>query len=292
MRTSIVAALLLVACGGASSAPPPVRISANDVAVQPDEPEASPEPVALVRRHTADATYRNSIVIYLSDVIGLGQSFRYRFGGPLEVARRADGRFDAVQRFDEATMMLNDRVVSAQIDMDGLRRTASRYVVDERNRIDPHLVTTEGTTPQNALFVDEVFEAMRFVRVTLPPEAVVPGESWHGERFTWDTRPFGWVVVTVEPRFALVGVEERDGRRIARVRWDAAVRLEPFSAMGLDLEGEGTVHGFSDIDLSDGLTSNIDLDGTVGLRAVGTRPGAQPAMTVNLKLDQQITPLD
>ena len=292
MRASILAAVLLVACGGATSTPTPVRGPTRDVAVAPEEPEATPEPVALRRHHAATTTYRNSIEIYLSDVVGVGQSFRYSFGGPLEVTGRDDGRFDAVQRFDDATMMLNERAVNPGIDMQGLQRAASRYVVDERNRIDPQMIATEGSSPQNARFVDEVFEAMRFIRVTLPPEDVVPGESWHGGTFTWDTRPFGWVVVTVEPTFTLVGVEERDGRRIARVRWDATIRLEPFSAMGLNLEGEGTAHGFSDIDLSDGLTSTIDLDGTVGLRPTGTRPGIQAPITVTLKLDQSIVPLD
>jgi hypothetical protein len=241
-----------------------------------------------VRRHGSTTTYRSSIGIYLSEIVGVGQSFRYRFGGPLEVTPRADGRFDVVQRFDEAAMLLNERPVAAPVEMAGLARTASRHVVDAHNRVDPTTVTVEGATADNARFVDEVFEAMRLIRVTLPPRPVVPGEAWRGEPFTWDTRPFGWVVVTVDPTFALVGVEDRDGRRFARVRWDATIALRPFSAVGLSLEGEGTAHGYTDIDLDDGFTARIDLDGRVGLRPARTPAGSEPAVSVVLKMDQRI----
>ncbi len=165
----------------------------------------------------------------------------------------------------------------------GLERVRMELVVDEQNGVIEG-PTPSGTGGPSAEILSEITDVFRYLRIRFPDRPVQIGERWAGAGVRWDAQPLAPIVLEWDPMFELESVEDD----VARVRWSAELRVLPFTAMGLSLEGQGEVVGTSLVDLADGFTGRTELDLRIGLRAAG---GGVAPITLYAKYVEEVRPL-
>jgi hypothetical protein len=150
-----------------------------------------------------------------------------------------------------------------------------RFELDARNRVTARELNP--ATNDHAMAAQEVMEGVEHVRMTYPEQPVRVGESWSGGEVRWDTRPLGWVAVVLSPTFTLEGVEERAGRRWARIGWSGNLVVEPFEVMGIAIAARAQIGGTSLIALDDGYAGHHTIDMDVKLTNAQGTGGEQVA---------------
>lgn len=290
----------LTACGGAGGAVAPTGGEADRNTAPTQETDATPhsteeaaggdserapertpprgEPILLRRSHGAAARYRRTVTVFMSDD-GSGSPVRLTVNGTVEVVPRA-GAFHAEMTFAEATLSHDGQPATLPRGMVGLSQVTVSWADDARNR---HLApaTIQGETPDNEAFVREMVEGMAVMHIPYPEEPVPVGGVVEAPTVDWDTRPVGWVVAHVSRTARLERVEPRDGARVAVLGIEAHVTVDPFTAMGLALEGDADMRGSATLDLSDGYARRMVVDGEAVLRPAGST-GSGPRIVLKL----------
>ncbi len=248
--------------------------------VQPgDGSDAGTDGIVLVRRHPDPAHYERTLAAWLSNN-GQGRPFRFQARASCEVAPSEMGGFSEDVRFAPLEMSGAEGPIDPLPgEFVGLERVRMSMRVAPTNTVVDG-PTRSGDGP-SASFLEELAEVFRNVRVIFPDHPIHIGERWEGPAIVWDTRPLGWVTLDWRPAWVLEGVE--DG--VARIRWDGELGVQPFRAMGLALEGAGTVRGVTNVALDDGTAGNTDLDIVVGLRPAG---GGISALTIRAKFLEEV----
>jgi hypothetical protein len=268
-------ALLVFACAVSSPEERPAESGGGE--------EAEPAAFRLRREHASLGHYEQNFSVWVS-ANGGSFAFGIEASSTCEVSVREAGGFTSVARFSPLVMYEGDREMDTlPAAMQGLERVRVQVSVDAQNRV------IEGPTPSSnggpsTFVLEELVEVFRHLRVVFPDEPVRIGERWSGSFVRWDTEPLAPIVLEWDPSFELEGVQ--DG--IARVRWSAELHVLPFSAMGLSLEGQGSVEGVSLVDLGDGFTGRTELELRVGLRPAG---GGVAPITLYAKYVEEVRPL-
>jgi len=282
----VVLASLAAGCAGPrESADRTVTVAAAGVAPSPEaEPE---EPVALRRHHSAEDRYEVTTRFDLNDS-SLHADISYKTRAVAVVAPDGEGGFLARGTFGECVLTHDDEVdpLGGESDLAGVEVS---LWLDARSRVTGDRVT--GQSLDNGAFASLVGDSLRAVRLVFPDHPVRPGDSWTGETVRWDTRPAGWVVVSVEPTYTLESIVQRRGRRYARIRWNAVARVEPFEVMGISLSGRAPMDGLSIVSLDDGYTGRHQLSGSVELFVTGRRTGS-PTEMARVRIRQDVARAD
>jgi len=279
-----LAASLLTACA-AASAQPPMSSDREPPVVSSGREEGGAGSVQLVRHHADVAHYERHQAASLSGGRS-GHAFRFESRSTFEVRPRDAHRFAVVSRFDP----LEIREEGEPVDplpgpLRGLERVRLRHVVDARNRVVNGPVAT-GPGRRRPL-VRQLVGLFRHLRLVLPAHPVDVGERWSGPPVRWDTRPFGMVTFTGERAHVLERVD--DGR--ARIRWEGELQIPPFEAMGVRLEGSGTLRGLSVVSLEDGVAGSTNLDLEVALRPAGAAPTLTSLLSFRVKYVERVSRL-
>jgi hypothetical protein len=193
--------------------------------------------------------------------------------------RAGDDGFIVETRFGPVSAHDEHGDVSVPSEFVGLERITMQQVVDAQNRV------VRGPTPSGSgpseTFLGELAEMMRNMRVTYSERPVRIGERWEGARVVWDTSPMAMVILEWQPTFTLEHVEDR----VAEIRWDADLLIQPFTVMGISIEGRGEIAGVSRIELADGFAGRTELDLSVGVRPAG---GGIAPFTVHAKYVDEV----
>lgn len=263
MRIGSVVGLLLAvaACGGAArdaAVPAPVPVAEERAAQDVRAPEPLGETVELRRRHASGDRYRVKTEFVLTET-PYHADLGYDVLAEATIEPSEGGGLVARGEFLSSTLRHGDLVnpLGPSTDVTGARVT---YALDGRNRV--HGRELEPANAEHAMAAQEVMEGVEHVRITYPDRPVRVGESWSGGTVRWDTRPLGWVAVVMEPTFTLEAIEQRAGRRWARVRWSGELAVEPFDIMGISIAARAPITGTSVISLDDGYAGHhtIELD--------------------------------
>ena len=279
-----IAVALVAGLAGCAAAPARERGAARIAEVEEAAPTVAPAPpaeiVELLLRPEAGARYR------VKTQFGLFESPLHPDMG-YEVLAEArtetpEGALELHGEFLSSTLTHADTVnpLGASTDVTGAR---VRFRLDPQNRVtDRDLVPA---TPEHAMAAQEVMEGVEHVRIVYPARPIHVGESWSGGEVRWDTRPLGWVAVVLSPTFTLEGVEERAGRRWARIGWSGDLLVEPFQVMGIDIAARAPVSGTSLVALDDGYAGHHTIDLDVKLT---TASGAGGERIARVRVVQQV----
>ena len=170
--------------------------------------------------------------------------------------------------------------------LDGLQL---RMRVDARNQI-IELPQLTGGSPVGPVLQSALFALSRALHITYPEAPVEVGERWTAPPIRLSTSAELPLDIEVELAFVLGAVErDEEGRAVAVIAWDGALRVLPFDAMGMSLEGGGRIVGVSRILIRDGTTGSTDLD--IGV-SVGPRSAAEVlrVLRATLKYRDEVRP--
>jgi hypothetical protein len=260
----------VIGCGANSGRISPIGSAANDEGV---------EGITLERRHPRPASYERTLAAWLSNN-GAGRPFRFEARVSSDVAPLPDGSFSEELRFAPLEVSGADGPIDPlPSDLVGLERVRMTMRTGATNAIIEGPAHS-GDGP-SASFLGELAEVFRHLRLVYPDRPLRIGERWEGPPIVWDTRPLGWITLELTPTWILESVE--DG--VARVLWESDLTIQPFRAMGLNLEGAGEVRGVTLVALDDGTSGSTDLDIDVGLRPAG---GGITALRVRAKFLEEV----